>query len=74
MTPDEPAVLRAVDALDAPYRTVVRLHYFEGLNAREIGASLGVDPQRVAELHDRAIRVLREEFTAVDGEGRVQRC
>jgi len=52
-------VVEAVDQLPERERTIVRLHYFEGVRFKELGQLLGVSEPRISQLHARAIARLR---------------
>lgn len=58
------AILReAIGALKEQQRTVLSLHYFEDLNAREIANVLGVSESRVSQIRTRALAELRTIMT-----------
>lgn len=61
---DVPGLLRA---LDARSRLVVRLRFYDGLSLPEIGARLGVSPERARQLLGRALRTMRVRCRAADG-------
>jgi RNA polymerase sigma factor for flagellar operon FliA len=61
---DVSAVVEAIDQLPERERTIVRLHYFEGVRFREIGTLLGVSEPRISQLHARAIGRLRSIMEA----------
>nr|MDQ2668270.1 RNA polymerase sigma factor WhiG [Gemmatimonadota bacterium] len=44
-------------------RTVLSLHYFEDLNAREIANVLGVSESRVSQIRSKALAELRRIMT-----------
>lgn len=50
---------QALQTLEEPLPTVLRLYYGEGLRMHEIGAELGVGESRVSQLHAQAIAQLR---------------
>ena len=58
-------LLAAVEALDEPYRTTVRMRWFDGLPPREIAARLGIAPHivwtRLSRAHARLRETLQEE-------------
>jgi RNA polymerase sigma factor for flagellar operon FliA len=50
----------AVAQLPERERTIVAMHYFEGVRFKDIGALLGVSEPRISQLHARAIGRLRD--------------
>jgi RNA polymerase sigma factor for flagellar operon FliA len=57
---DERRILaRAVDKLLERERLIVNLHYFQGVQFKDIAAQLGVSEPRVSQLHSRAMTKLR---------------
>ena len=58
--PEKSEVYYAVAALPAKYRTVVHLHYYEGLSVREIGELTGQKESTVKSLLFRARKKLRD--------------
>lgn len=58
----EQIVIRAVLALEEPYRSVVLLRFFEGLSARAVAARLGVPLDTVRTRLRRALARLRDEL------------
>ena len=50
----------AVDRLPPRERTVIAMHYFDGVRFKDIGKLLGVSEPRVSQLHTRAIQRLRQ--------------
>jgi RNA polymerase sigma factor FliA len=58
------SLVAAIDQLPDRERTIVRLHYFEGVRFKEIGALLGVSEPRVSQLHARAISRLKATMEA----------
>jgi RNA polymerase sigma-70 factor (ECF subfamily) len=65
------AVVEAVVALDAPYREVVLLRYFDGVETAEIAARLGLPVETVRTRLKRAHAALRERLGC---EGRDRRA
>jgi RNA polymerase sigma factor (sigma-70 family) len=61
------ALVRAVDALEAPLRTVVLLRWFDGLPPRAIARRLGVPVTTVGNRLRRAHALLRERLDAQHG-------
>ncbi len=55
-------LLAAADALEEPYRTAIRMRWFDGLPPREIAAQLGVAPHVVWTRLSRAHSQLRERL------------
>lgn len=55
-------VVDAVLALEEPYRSVVLLRFFEGLDAAEVAARLDRSPATVRSQQSRALRQLRESL------------
>ncbi len=54
-------IRQVVEDLKEPYRTVIRLHFFEGRTLQEIGTELGgVTAERVRQLKYKALRKLRQ--------------
>ncbi|MCK6447443.1 MAG: sigma-70 family RNA polymerase sigma factor [Planctomycetes bacterium] len=64
------ALAREVRALDEPYRTAVRLRYFEGLGPREIARELDVPLATVESRLVRALDRLRERLDRQGGRER----
>jgi RNA polymerase sigma factor FliA len=57
---DERRILaRAVDKLLERERLIVNLHYFQGVQFKDIAARLGVSEPRISQLHSRAMTKLR---------------
>lgn len=54
---------QAISELKEQQRTVLSLHYFEDLNAREIANVLGVSESRVSQIRSRALSELRRIMT-----------
>jgi RNA polymerase sigma factor FliA len=52
-----------VDQLPERERTIVSMHYFDGVLLKDIGKTLGVSEPRISQLHSRAISRLREMIT-----------
>lgn len=63
-------VVAEVVALSEPLRTVVLLHYFEGLDSHAIGARLGTPASTVRSQLQRALVRLRSRLDQQHGEGR----
>ena len=57
-------LLAAVESLDEPYRTTVRMRWFDGLAPRQIAAAEGVAPHviwtRLSRAHARLRETLRD--------------
>lgn len=60
---------RAVDALDPPLPTIIRMKHHDGLTFREIGSSLELSPNSAKTYYYRGIETLRARF-APDGTAR----
>lgn len=58
---------KAVHELSERERTLIQMHYFDGVSFDKIAAVMGVSKQRVSQIHSRAVRVLREKL-AFEGE------
>jgi RNA polymerase sigma factor for flagellar operon FliA len=56
-----------VDALPERERLIVRQHYFEHVEFQVIAEQLQVTKGRVAQLHARALRLIREGYESLDG-------
>ena len=56
---DRRALSRAIEQLDPRERTIVNLHYFQGVRLKTIAAQLGVSDPRVSQLHAHAMLRLR---------------
>lgn len=54
-------VREAIQSLDERSQTIVIGKYYSGQNNRELGRRLGLTGQRVGQLHNEALRQLREE-------------
>ncbi|MBV8489416.1 MAG: sigma-70 family RNA polymerase sigma factor [Candidatus Eremiobacteraeota bacterium] len=54
----------AIDALTPRHRSIVMQHYFAGQSLRSIGRRLHISPQRVSQLHRRAIELLARQSHA----------
>ncbi len=52
----------AVDRLPDRERTIVQLHYFQGMKFKEIGRILGASEPRISQLHGRAVERLRGQM------------
>lgn len=60
-------LVELVDALPDQERRVVKYHYFQNLEFTEIARMFGVTKGRVSQIHKRALLLLREARTMVDG-------
>jgi RNA polymerase sigma-70 factor (ECF subfamily) len=60
-------VVRAVLALEEPYRTTLLLRHFEGLPPREVAARTGVPVETARSRAQRGLARLRERFDAESG-------
>jgi RNA polymerase sigma factor FliA len=60
------AIDKAVDALPARQRQVIRAHYFGEWSLREVGRRMNISPQRASQLHIVAMRKLRKSLRAID--------
>jgi RNA polymerase sigma factor for flagellar operon FliA len=56
-----------VDALPERERLIVRQHYFEHVEFQVIAEQLQVTKGRVAQLHARALRLIRDGYESLDG-------
>jgi RNA polymerase sigma factor for flagellar operon FliA len=56
-------VIQTLDGLPERDRTVVRLHYLEGVPFEQIGGLLGLSKGRISQLHKRAIALLRQRVS-----------
>ena len=56
---DKAALARAVARLPERERLIIRSHYFEGVQFKEIARALGVSEPRVSQLHSRAVGLLK---------------
>jgi RNA polymerase sigma factor for flagellar operon FliA len=56
---DRAALADAVASLGERERLIVTLHYFQGVQLKDIAAELGVSEPRVSQLHSRAIAKLK---------------
>jgi len=59
-------ILRAVDSLPAPERTVIRRYYFKGDTLKAIKEELGVSESRVSQIHAQAVTRLRQALQRGD--------
>jgi len=55
-----------VDALPEREQLIVKYHYFEHMEFIAIGELLGVSKGRVSQLHNRALRLIREAYHALE--------
>jgi RNA polymerase sigma factor for flagellar operon FliA len=62
-------LVRAIEGLPDPDRTVITLYYAEELLLREISDVLGVTESRVSQIHSRALYRLNRELSARSGVG-----
>jgi RNA polymerase sigma factor FliA len=60
------AIDKAVDALPARQRQVIRAHYFGEWSLREVGRRMNISPQRASQLHIVAMRKLRKSLRTID--------
>ncbi|MCE9636373.1 MAG: sigma-70 family RNA polymerase sigma factor [Planctomycetes bacterium] len=65
------ALLAAVEALDEPYRTAIRLRWLDGLAPREVAARLGVPPEVAWKRLSRGLSMLRARLDRDCGGRRV---
>jgi RNA polymerase sigma factor for flagellar operon FliA len=61
---EQAALCALVDSLAPRDRAIVVQHYFGGRSLRAIGRGLDVSPQRISQLHRRAIALLQERAHA----------
>lgn len=61
-TEERSALRRGLAALDDRERTLLEMHYFEGITFEAISRQWEVSKQRISQLHLRAIRHLREKL------------
>ena len=54
---------RAMQALDARQREVIRLRFFEGKGQREAAQEIGVSQMTVSRVERQALAILREALT-----------
>jgi RNA polymerase sigma factor FliA len=59
-------IMRAVESLPPPERTVIRRYYFNGDTLKEIKAELGVSESRVSQIHAQAVTRLRQLLQTQD--------
>jgi RNA polymerase sigma factor for flagellar operon FliA len=60
---------KAIGPLPERWKLVLTLYYFEGFSLQQIGDVLGVSESRVCQLHNRALRTLRDRLAlATSGE------
>jgi RNA polymerase sigma factor for flagellar operon FliA len=64
------ALAKAVEQLNKRERLIVTLHYFHGVQLKDIATELGVSLPRVSQLHSRAMEKLRSELESVDDAAR----
>jgi len=69
---DRAAIVAALRALGDRERLIVTLHYFQGVQLRDIASELGVSEPRISQLHSRAIGKLRAVLEKRDPEKRKQ--
>lgn len=54
-------IIRAVvDTLSEPYKCVIRLYFFDSVSLSDIAAKLVVSPERVRQIKNKALRILRK--------------
>ncbi len=58
------ALREAVGELPERERYIVSMHYFEGVQLKDIARKLGVSEPRVSQLHARAVSMLRQKMAA----------
>ncbi|WP_099205302.1 sigma-70 family RNA polymerase sigma factor [Scatolibacter rhodanostii] len=54
------ALAKAIDELPPKQKQIITLHYYEGLNLREIGEVLDLSPQRISQRRKKALDQLHE--------------
>lgn len=59
-------IMRAVESLPVPERTVIRRYYFKGDTLKEIKSELGVSESRVSQIHAQAVTRLRQLLQTPD--------
>ncbi|MCX4242455.1 RNA polymerase sigma factor [Paraliomyxa miuraensis] len=70
---DQKLLVKALRRIPLEHQIVVELHYWEGLNSREIGEALGVPASTIRDRRQRAKVLLRQRLGALmDGEQRVE--
>ena len=55
---------RAIEPLDPRERTIIRLHYFQGLTWEEVAVEMGYTWRHVHRLHGKALEKLQDEEAA----------
>jgi RNA polymerase sigma factor for flagellar operon FliA len=60
---DRAAIVAALGTLGERERLIVTLHYFQGVQLKDIATQLGVSEPRVSQLHSRAIAKLKVALT-----------
>ncbi|MDQ7823765.1 MAG: FliA/WhiG family RNA polymerase sigma factor [Candidatus Eremiobacteraeota bacterium] len=54
---------RSVEELSERERTLIQMHYFDGVPFDKIAQIMGVSKQRISQIHSRAVRRLREQLS-----------
>lgn len=58
-------LMEAIGPLPERWKLVLTLYYFEGFSLQQIGAVMGVSESRVCQLHNRALRTLRDRLALI---------
>jgi RNA polymerase sigma factor (sigma-70 family) len=70
---DQKLLVKALRRIPIKHQIVLELHYWEGLNSREIGEALGLSESTIRERRQRAKVLLRQQLERLmDGEQRIE--
>jgi RNA polymerase sigma factor for flagellar operon FliA len=61
------ALIKAVEQLRERERLIVTLHYFHGVQLKDIATELGISLPRASQIHARAVEKLRKTLGSADG-------
>ena len=53
---------QAIECLNEREQYLIKMHYFEGVTFEKISRTLGVSKQRVSQMHNHAVRLMREHL------------
>ena len=59
-------LLLIVDALPERERRILKWHYFEHMDFKQIGSTLGLSKGRISQLHARGLKLMREGLRSVE--------